>query len=145
MPIQGITQGYMTWNFKHLQLSFGICKQCSLSVKMQVLFKETRNMWVFNNWVYPRYSKMQSQKINRTRKQGVDNWRTWIRYATCRSLRKSTIPSLKWMWCMVAEKSATKTTGYGRKTDITKQYTPSSSKRGCKNIRLCSVKGSIYL
>ena len=47
--------------------------------------------------------------------QEVDNWHIWIRYATCRTPSRSTIPSLKWLWYMVVEIKETDNIGNGRK------------------------------
>ena len=64
---------------------------------------------------YLRYPKMKSPKMNRAGKQEVDNLQTRIQYVTCRTPSKSTIPRLKWLWCMVTEKSVTENIGYGLK------------------------------
>ena len=50
------------------------------------------------------------RKINYVVKQEVDKWQTW--QATCRTPSRSILPSLKWLWCMVAAKSVTENIGY---------------------------------
>ena len=102
----------------------------------------TYSMWIWRNgeenpkdgvrnkisvrfyWVYPSHLKIQSPQMNRVGQHTVDCWPTWFQLAMCNTPKPKN--HTKWLWCMVAEKSARGNVGYGQKDGWTelKQYTP---------------------